>query len=302
MIRLWQRLPIVARAIPAGLLVLFAGSIPWSGIAGYSCLAGWNLRVFVALPWAIAPMSVYLFLYWKFLGGSGWPRATGNTRRMCLRANPLPGEVWGMSMLAGLVGLAATQPLLHIISRLVSLPGEARPITVPSGMPPVTMFLLLVMASIVSGVVEEAAFRGYMQGPIERRHGPVVAILLSGAVFGLLHYNHHPSAVVTLLPYYIAISAVYGGLAATTNSILPGLALHAGGDVFSLAREWATGLPEWQTAPAPPALIWETGVDFAFVRSVLVFALLGGAAVLAYGATRRAVRAAGATGNPTRSE
>jgi membrane protease YdiL (CAAX protease family) len=29
-----------------------------------------------------------------------------------------------------------------------------------------------------------------MQGPIERRHGPVVAILVTGSLFGLLIFTH----------------------------------------------------------------------------------------------------------------
>lgn len=293
---LWRRIPIIVRAVLAGLLVLYAGSIPWVGVAGYPFLAAWNLRVFVSLPWAIAPMALYLIVYWKYIGGRGWPRATGDYRRTSLRANRLSANVWGVSLLAGFVGLAATLPLLRIMSRLVALPEEAQPITMPSGMPLATAVLILAMASIVAGVTEEAAFRGYMQGPIERRYGPLVAILVSGTVFGLLHYNHHPTAVLTMLPYYIAISAVYGGLAATTHSILPGLALHVGGDVFSLTRLWATGQPEWQTTPIPPALVWETGVDFAFVRSVIVLALLGGAAVWAYRATGRAAQADRASG------
>jgi membrane protease YdiL (CAAX protease family) len=289
----WRRLPVVVQAVLAGLLVLAAGSIPWSGIAGYPSLAGLNLRVLVALPWAVAPMALYLILYWKYVGGSGWPRATGEYRRTSLRANPLSAEVWGVSLLAGFVGLAATLPLLRIMSRLVTLPADAQQVAPPSGMPVATVFLLLAMASIVAGVAEEAAFRGYMQGQLERRYGAVVAILVSGTVFGLLHYNHHPAAVLTMLPYYLAISAVYGGLAATTNSILPGLALHVGGDVFSLTRLWTTGRPEWQVTPVAPPLVWDSGVDFAFVRSVIVLVLLVGAAAWAYRATRRVAQTAG---------
>ena len=36
------------------------------------------------------------------------------------------------------------------------------------------------MQSIVAGVTEEAAFRGYMQSIIERRYGIVMAILVNG--------------------------------------------------------------------------------------------------------------------------
>ena len=65
------------------------------------------------------------------------------------------------------------------------------------------------MASIVAGVVEEASFRGYMQGPIERRHGPVVAILVTGSVFGFAHFTH-PEVTLILMPYYLAVAAIYG--------------------------------------------------------------------------------------------
>jgi membrane protease YdiL (CAAX protease family) len=158
-------------------------------------------------------------------------------------------------------------------------------------MPFVTAFPLLVMGSVVAGVVEEAGFRGYMQGPIERRHGPIVAILLNGALFGLAHFTHHPASVVAMLPFYLAVAAVYGGLAYATNSILPGMVLHAGGDVFSLTRLWTTGQPEWQVSAKPPVLIWETGADAAFWGYVAAFLLLGSGAAWAYTALAGAARA-----------
>jgi hypothetical protein len=93
-----------------------------------------------------------------------------------------------------------------------------------------------------------------------------------------------------MLPFYVAVSAVYGGLAYATNSILPGLFLHAGGDVFSLTRLWATGLPEWQVSETPPALVWDTGVDPGFVGYVAAFLLLGAGALWAYSELLRAAR------------
>lgn len=210
MTSVWRHLPIVVRAVIAGLLVAAVGVIPWSGIAGYPALAAWNLRAFVSVPWAIVPMSLLLGLFWWYLNGGGWPSTTASSRRTSLRANRLPADVWGMAILAGMLGLASLLPLLRLMSRFVELPAESQPITIPPGMPFVTAFFLLVMASIVAGVAEEAAYRGYMQGPIERRHGPIVAILISGTVFGLAHYNHHPDSILPTLPYYIAVSAVYG--------------------------------------------------------------------------------------------
>jgi membrane protease YdiL (CAAX protease family) len=296
MLELWQRLQFVVRVAIIGLVISAAGSIPWM------LLAGVNLRLWVHAPWAVVPMAFYLWLYWKYLGGAGWPRTTAAIRRTHLRANRLSGEIWGMSLFAGMLGFATLLPLLGIMGRLVRLPTEAQPITTPSNMPFITAFLLVVMASVVAGVVEEAAYRGYVQGPIERRHGLVVAILVNGVLFGLAHYSHHPAAVLAMLPFYVAVSAVYGGLAYATNSILPGLVLHAGGDVFSLTRLWITGRPEWQLSAAPAPLVWETGVDAAFVGSVVAFVLFGAAAAWSYSELARASRPVDARILSARSE
>ena len=56
------------------------------------------------------------------------------------------------------------------------------------------------MQSIVAGVTEEAAFRGYMQSIIERRYGIVMAILVNGLFFGLLHFGSHPGDVAAHAP------------------------------------------------------------------------------------------------------
>ena len=170
-------------------------------------------------------------------------------------------------------------------------------------MPPATVFLLLATSSIVAGAIEESGFRGYMQGPIERRHGVAVALLVSGTVFGLGHFTHHPALTLEMLPFYLAVSAVYGGLAYATNSILPGMLLHAGGDLWSMTRQWMTGRPDWQLAPASaptPALVWDTGIDAAFVTSVVAFLLLSAIATWAIAGVRRASAAARQTTSSTR--
>ena len=138
----------VIRAVIAGVVVLMAGEAPWAGIAGHPALAGWNGRVLVGVPWAIAPMALFLWLYWRYLNGAGWPRLTAQLRRTSLRANRLSSEVWGISLLAGLIGLATLMPLTQVLGRLITLPAEAEPITKPAQMPFVTMFLLVVMAAL----------------------------------------------------------------------------------------------------------------------------------------------------------
>jgi membrane protease YdiL (CAAX protease family) len=237
-------------------------------------LAPANLKFGKTLPWAVVPMSAYLWIYWRFI------------RHPNLRANALSGDVWVASILSGLLGFGALLAFVAVMARLVALPLSA-PITTPPDMPSLTAFLLLTMSSVVAGVAEEAAFRGYMQTPIERRYGLAPAILVNGTMFGLLHFPNHPDAVLTMLPYYMAVAAVYGGLTWAANSILPALVLHAGGDVWSLGRLWATGRPEWQLSTSQPALVRDTGVDAAFLMAVASLVAMTALTIVAYRAVRR---------------
>jgi membrane protease YdiL (CAAX protease family) len=274
---------IIAGAVLAGIGVLLAGNLPWAVV-----LAPLNLRLLTAVPWAVVPMLAYLWMYWRYIGGAIGSRETAAWRRDRLRATPVSGDVWGMSLLTGMFGFAAVLALVTVMGRMVVVPAAA-PISAPAGMPPVTIFLLLVMGSIVAGVTEEAGFRGYMQGPIERRFGLAAAILVNGAVFGLLHFPNHPAQVWVMLPYYIAVSAVYSGITAAADSILPAVVLHATGNVWSLTRFWITGKPEWQLG-TQPRLIWETGVDASFLFGLVAMFVLAAATWWFCAETARAAR------------
>jgi hypothetical protein len=126
-----------------------------------------------------------------------------------------------------------------------------------------------------------------MQGPIERRYGLATAILVNGTLFGLLHFPSHPTDVVWMLPYYVAVSAVYGGLTWAANSILPALVLHAAGDIFVLTRWWLTGRPEWQIGAELPPLVWQIGIDAHFATTAAASVFLVAATAIAYGVVRK---------------
>jgi membrane protease YdiL (CAAX protease family) len=205
---------------------------------------------------------------------------------MNLRANSLSWPLWCASIAAGLVGFGAILAVPALMARLVALP-DAAPITTPPGMSLVTGFALLTMQSVVAGVTEEAAFRGYMQSMVAQHHGVVLAILAQGTLFGLLHAPNHPGAVLLMLPYYVAVSAVYGGLTWAADSILPALVLHVVGDAVVLTRWWLTGRPEWQLGIAAPVLVQQSGVDGAFVAAGIASAALVAATAVSYFVVRR---------------
>jgi membrane protease YdiL (CAAX protease family) len=271
----------IVSAVLLGVAVLFAGNLPWVVL-----LAPGNLALMPTVPWAVVPMAIYLGVYWRYIGGRIGPAATAATRREQLRANRLAPGVWAMAIVSGLTGFGAILALTAVMARLITLPASGQ-IVFPSGVPIVTAATLLVMASLVAGVTEEAAFRGYMQGPIERRYGLLAAILVNGTAFGLLHFPSHPDAVIPMLPYYIAVAAVYGGLTWATNSILPAVALHAGGDVWSLGRLWLTGRPEWQRSDSPPPLVWNSGTDASFLWACALVAAFTAATIGLYVYLRR---------------
>ena len=276
----WHRLPVVVRAVIAGWLVTSVGTGLWAVLT----LA--NQKYFPGAPWAMLPAAGYLWLFWRYLRGEGWPRGTADARRASLRANDLSPEIWSAAIGAGLLGLIWVLVVQQVLNRMVRLPLQIVPDT--SHVPAVTLVGLLFMAAIVAGVVEEAAFRGYMQGPIERRHGPIAAILITGVMFGAGHFVH-PEVALVLMPYYVAVAAVYGGLAYITNSILPSLMLHAGGNLFVFLAQFGAGRSEWQATAAP--LVWETGPDVTFVVTAAAAIGLGAAVFLAYRGLAASVRA-----------
>ncbi len=276
----------ILAAAGVAVVVLLAGNLPWAGFGPLGGLAAWNLRVATSVPWAIVPMAVYLWAYWRFVGGAWGDSTAGARRRANLHANRLPEGLWPRALAAGLAGFAALLALLALAARVVALPAGT-PIVTPAGMPVMTVVLLLAMQSIVAGVTEEAAFRGYMQSMIARQHGVVVAVLVNGVLFGLLHVGSHPRDVLLMLPYYVAVSAVYGGLTWAADSILPAVVLHSVGDIVVLTRWWATGLPEWQLSAIPRPLVWDSGLDALFALTVIAFAALAVVTAWAYRSVRR---------------
>jgi membrane protease YdiL (CAAX protease family) len=285
-VAIWKRTPVLLRAVFTGLLVATAGTLPWA------VLVSFNLRYWSGVPWAVPPTALYLWLFWRYVRGEGWPRSTAETRRANCRANSLSEEALGAALIAGVLGLGALMTLLGVLGRMVSLPPQR--IDDFSRVPLVTLVCWLIMSAVVAGIAEESSFRGYMQGPIERRHGPAIAILVTGMVFGFMHFTH-PEVTLVLMPYYMAVAAVYGALAYLANSILPSVMLHAGGNMLAAVGLFAGGRSEWQGVSSPGPLVWETGTDGAFWASCAAFVIAGSAAAWAFAAlaavTRRDPRA-----------
>jgi membrane protease YdiL (CAAX protease family) len=220
----WRRLPLAVRAVLVGLLILTAGNLPWA------IFINANLQFSRSFPWAVPATVAYLWVFWYYLRGGGWPTRTSEIRRRNLRISPLPVRVWQWSLLAGASTFASLIALLMLFLRVVNIPQQQ--FGAFSQYPLSFVLPIILMGATVAGIVEEAAFRGYMQVPIERRYGVAIATAVVGIMFALAHLSHGISYALPLVPFYLAGSVVYSVLAYRTGSILPGVILHATIDVL----------------------------------------------------------------------
>lgn len=221
--RSWARPAAISylRPIASGLVIAFAGAGTWF------VLARLNATHRADVPWAAAAMALYLVITVTWLNGGGPPRGSATTRRELLRLWPpqrLGPGADGLSTAAMILLLAALTAAWILIGRLTPVPDL-------SGYPTSSYrWSLFVMSPIVAGVVEESAFRGYMQRGLERVDARS-AIWVTSLVFVASHITHGLGTVLMLGPGIFVVSMLYGHLALRTGTILPGMFIHALGDL-----------------------------------------------------------------------
>jgi hypothetical protein len=104
---------------------------------------------------------------------------------------------------------------------------------------------------------------------------------VTGAFFGFAHFTH-PEVTMRLMPFYMSAAVVYGLLAYLTNSVLPRMVLHAGGNILGSLDLFMRGQSEWQASATPSPLVWASGPDASFWLSCITAVLLIAAATWAY--------------------
>lgn len=221
-------------------------TIIWAGVLafGLTIVAGgiWtalliaNLATTPAIPWAVVVMAVLLWLMWWYLGGHGEPRSTKQARSRALRARRVPIPAFTWALVAGLLSIVALAGLWLVLFQLAKLP--PRSLTDYSKYPTLTIALVLVMASLVSALAEEAGFRGYFQGMLERRMGALAAIFIAALVIAPAHALTQGFVWPTLL-FYLCVDILFGAMAYLTQSIIPGTIIHVIGLLTFFTLVWS---------------------------------------------------------------
>jgi membrane protease YdiL (CAAX protease family) len=225
-------------------------------------IAAWTLCLtFLPARWSILLMLPVLWVYWLIFTSRYAGVVAG------IDGGSRGARLWKRPLLAALLFVVIVQASFVVTFCLIPFPAERFTADYKqlNDMPKGTAWALIITSSIVAAICEETGFRGYMQTPLQKRHGPKTAIILTSILFTLIHLSHRWAAPI--LPQIFFASILLGVLAWRSGSLIPGIIGHAILDVFDYAFWWTTitGRIERRT-------IFVTGVDVHFIGWVLILA------------------------------
>lgn len=258
-LRTWRRIPSPIRAVLSGIFVFSVIQNGWF------ILFMTNVQVAPRVPWSVPLGLAWLWLTFRYFGGRGWPASTSADRRRALRAGKITRAQWGWSAVYFVLFLVVLTSVVNTVYRFQVIPEEPFDLSM---MPWWTLYPGLIMVSITAGVSEEAGFRGYMQGGLERRFGVVGAIAVTSLLFWLLHLNHADGAARWAI--LIAMAAMLGALTYCAGSIWPAILTHAGLDTIFFVTSASDTAPWFFRQPPQIA---DTGFDATFVVFIVLLIL-----------------------------
>ncbi len=162
-------------------------------------------------------------------------------------------------------------PVLRRLDRAAALLLEA-----PT---PGRLAAVVLAVAVTPAVCEEALFRGYFQGTLQRRLAPAPSIVISGTVFALFHRS--PLALLALAFVGCYLGFVYQRTGSLYSSMTAHFAYNM--TVIGLANARPSWLPDWITDPA---------ADSPFVVAALSALAFAAAAWALFARTRAAEAAA----------
>jgi membrane protease YdiL (CAAX protease family) len=254
--RVRSKIPIALRAIVTGLAIGMIAANVWP-----------LLLLNLGAPIASVLELIFLGAYLWWVAGGGAPLSWRAARAEAFRATTLSPDQWVWGLVAAVFFAATVHSSIVLLFRFVPFPLAAfRQGYDFSFIPTVSLrWLAVVVSAMSAGVCEEVGFRGYMQRPIELRHGAPVAILISSLFFMALHLTK-AWALLGMVPIVFGAGVLLGLLARSAGSLIPCIIGHTTMDI-GLFAYWWTGI----AGDFPERPLSETGLDTAFCVACGVF-------------------------------
>ncbi|MFQ5640780.1 MAG: lysostaphin resistance A-like protein [bacterium] len=166
-----------------------------------------------------------------------------------------------VTILLGISVSILMDELDRIIGLFIKVPSELEKLfsDILKAESPLEFLLLFLAAVIAAAVIEEMLFRGLLLKSLESRFEVPHAIFFSALAFAFLH----------LMPWLLQIlilGLILGFLAWRSNSILPGIILHAANNAFALV--FLNSTPEtfqwynWHSHVYPPILVVASAITY----------------------------------------
>jgi membrane protease YdiL (CAAX protease family) len=263
---------VVVRAVVVGISVGMIAANVWP-----------LLLLKIGMPAAALAELAFLSLYVAWAAGRGPPQKLRETRADYFRVRSLSRTQWLWGVIAAVSFAATIHAALILLFRLVPFPaasfhsGYDFSFIGSSSM----QWMACIVSALSAGVCEETGFRGYMQRPIEHRHGPIVAILISSVFFTLLHLTKD-WALIGMVPVVFGAGVLLGTLARASGTLVFCMLGHWIMDIGLFAYWWTQIAGTFSQRP-----IFEVGVDLFFIAECGAFALALSLTLMAIGRLRR---------------
>jgi membrane protease YdiL (CAAX protease family) len=255
------RVPVLVRAIVIGLVIGLGAANVWP-----------VLLIALGAPLAAGAEVLFLALYIAWAAGNGPPGSWRLARAGRFRVRHITGAEWFWGLIAAVSFAATVHAAIVVLFRLVPFPAaDFRAGYDLSGVHGSAMrWLVVVISAASAGICEETGFRGYMQQPIEKRHGVVAAILISSLFFTLVHLNKG-WALIGMVPIVFGAGLLLGTLAWASRTLVFAMIGHTIMDIGLFAFWWTQIAGTFSQQP-----ISVTGTDSSFYAecSALIIALL----------------------------
>jgi membrane protease YdiL (CAAX protease family) len=212
-----------------------------------------NLKTTPSIPWSIAVMAAVLYGIWRYFNGKWKPENTSGIRHHLMRAHRVPTRTFTWALLAGVCSIVALVGFWIVLSELVKLPTNTT--LSSSSYPRYVSILVAAMGAVSGSITEEIGFRGYFQRTLEMKGWGARSIVITALLISPAHALTQ-GFVWPVLVFYLLVDIMLGAMAYLTNSIVPGVLVHALGLFIFLVWIWPSG--------STGTLIPKSGLDVWF--------------------------------------